>query len=95
MTLSYRTMLVISVYFVTILLVFSSCNAAARMGTMKVSEIEIAQTRSRSRSRSPRYEFTEGFRFKGRVFHFSSKRVLVPPSGPSKRHNSLVNDLKH
>ncbi|XP_018482203.2 protein IDA-LIKE 1 [Raphanus sativus] len=90
MTLSYRTM-IISVYFVMILLVFSSCNAAARMGTVKVSETEIAQTRSRS----SRYEFTEGFRFKGRVFHFLSKRVLVPPSGPSRRHNSAVNDLKH
>ncbi|KAL0737532.1 hypothetical protein Bca4012_013742 [Brassica carinata] len=90
MTLSYKTMFV-SVYFVMILLVFSSCNAAARIGTIKVAETEIAQTRSRS----PRYEFTEGYRFKGRVFHFSSKRVRVPPSGPSKRHNSVVNDLKH
>ncbi|CAN6875984.1 unnamed protein product [Brassica oleracea] len=75
----------VSVYFVMILLVFSSRSAAARMGTIKVSEIEIAQTRSRS----PRHEFTEGFRFKGRVFHFLSKRVLVPPSGPSKRRNPV------
>ncbi|CAN7026322.1 unnamed protein product [Brassica rapa subsp. trilocularis] len=55
------------------------------MGTIKVSEIEIAQTRSRS----PRHEFTEGFRIKGRVFHFLSKRMLVPPSGPSKRRNPV------
>ncbi|CAH8361046.1 unnamed protein product [Eruca vesicaria subsp. sativa] len=91
MNLSYKTMFV-SVYFVMILLVFSSCNDAARMGTIKVSEIEIAQTRSRSPTHD---EFPEGFRFKGRVFHIFSKRVLVPPSGPSKRHNSAVNDLKH
>ncbi|KAF2600003.1 hypothetical protein F2Q68_00007850 [Brassica cretica] len=90
MNLSYKSMFV-SVYFVMIFLVFSSRNAAARMGTIKVSEIEIAQTRSRT----PRHEFTEGFRFKNRELHFLSKRVLVPPSGPSNRHNSVVNDLKH
>ncbi|XP_018438318.1 protein IDA-LIKE 1-like [Raphanus sativus] len=80
-----------TVYFVMILLVFSSCDAAARMGPIKVSEMEIVQTRSRS----SRQYFAEGFRFKDRVFHISSKRGLVPPSGPSKRHNSVVNDLKH
>ncbi|ESQ32923.1 hypothetical protein EUTSA_v10005200mg [Eutrema salsugineum] len=90
MNLSHKTMFM-TVYFLMFLLVFSSCNAAAKMGPIKVSEIKIVQTRSRP----SRHEFMEGFRFKGRVFHFWSKRVLVPPSGPSKRHNSVVNNLKN
>ncbi|KAG2301608.1 hypothetical protein Bca4012_059853 [Brassica carinata] len=90
MNLAHKTILM-TVYFVMILLVFSSCNAAARMGPIEVSEMEIVQTRSRS----SRHEFTDGFRFKGGVFHILSKRGRVPPSGPSRRHNSVVNDLKH
>ncbi|XP_019085813.1 PREDICTED: protein IDA-LIKE 1-like [Camelina sativa] len=72
-------------------LVFGSYTAAARVGPIKVSETDIVQTRSRS----TRQEIIEGFRFKGRVFHLLSKRVLVPPSGPSMRHNSVVNNLRH
>ncbi|CAF2143314.1 protein IDA-LIKE 1-like [Brassica napus] len=90
MNLAHKT-LFMTVYFVLILLVFSSCNAAERMGPIKVSEMEIVHTRSRS----SRHEFTDGYRYKGRVFHILSKRGLVPPSGPSKRQNSVVNDLKH
>ncbi|CAA7049833.1 unnamed protein product [Microthlaspi erraticum] len=89
MNLSHKT-LFMTVYFVLILLVFSSCNDAARIGPIKVSEMEIVQTRSRS----SRQEIV-GFRFKGRVFHILSKRVLVPPSGPSLRHNSMVNNVKN
>lgn len=89
MNLSHKTMFMTLYMF--FLLVFSSCNAAARIEPTKVSEMEIVQ----KRSRSSRQEIMESFRFKGRVFHFQSKRVLVPPSGPSKRHNSVVNNLKH
>ncbi|KAF8097186.1 hypothetical protein N665_0293s0036 [Sinapis alba] len=92
MNLSHKRIFM-TVYFVMVLLVFSSCNAAARMEPIKVSETEtVLQTRSRS---SRHDQFTDGFRFEGRVFRILSKRRSVPPSGPSKRHNSVVNDLKH
>ncbi|CAH8382286.1 unnamed protein product [Eruca vesicaria subsp. sativa] len=90
MNLGRKTMFM-TVYFAMILLVLGSCIAEARMGPIKVSEMEIVQTRSRSL----RHEFKDGFRFNGRVFHILSKRGLVPPSGPSRRHNSVVNDLKN
>ncbi|EOA25658.1 hypothetical protein CARUB_v10019009mg, partial [Capsella rubella] len=75
--------------YIVLLLVFGSYNATARVGPVKVSESDIVQTRS------SRQEITVGFRFKGRVFHLLSKKVLVPPSGPSTRHNSVVDNLRH
>ncbi|XP_002876923.2 protein IDA-LIKE 1 [Arabidopsis lyrata subsp. lyrata] len=88
MNLSHKTMFM--TLYIVFLLVFGSYNATARMiGPIKLSETTLVQTRSRQE------EIIGGFRFKGRVFHLFSKRVLVPPSGPSVRHNSVVNNLKH
>ncbi|AEE77047.1 unnamed protein product [Arabidopsis thaliana] len=86
MNLSHKTMFM--TLYIVFLLIFGSYNATARIGPIKLSETEIVQTRSRQ-------EIIGGFTFKGRVFHSFSKRVLVPPSGPSMRHNSVVNNLKH
>lgn len=87
MNLSHKTMFI--TLYIVFLLVFGSYNATARIGPIKLSETDKVQTRSRQE------EIIGGFRFKGRVFHLFSKRVLVPPSGPSMRHNSVVNNLKH
>ncbi|XP_019099912.1 PREDICTED: protein IDA-LIKE 1 [Camelina sativa] len=87
--LSHKTMFI--TLYIVFLLCFGSYNATARVGPIKVSETEIVQTGSRS----SRQEIIGGFEFKGRVFHLFSKRVLVPPSGPSMRHNSVVNNLRH
>ncbi|OWM89396.1 hypothetical protein CDL15_Pgr024144 [Punica granatum] len=37
------------------------------------------------------YGHKTGFRYQGRVFNFLPKGTQVPPSGPSKRHNTIVN----
>ncbi|XP_010528034.1 PREDICTED: protein IDA-LIKE 1 [Tarenaya hassleriana] len=68
---------IIAVY-VILVLVPGSCRAT-RIGSMKVS--------SDMGSRRTRHEM--GFEINGQKFHFMSKKARVPPSGPSKRHNSL------
>ncbi|CAN8266534.1 unnamed protein product [Cochlearia groenlandica] len=91
MNLSHKGMFMI-VYFVY-LLISSSCTTATARNIngplYKVSEVGIFETRS------SRHENMDGFRFKSRVIHVLSRRVLVPPSGPSKRHNSVVDNLKN
>ncbi|KAK7279579.1 hypothetical protein RJT34_24632 [Clitoria ternatea] len=62
------------------LLLVGSCTAIRTGATMKLNE--SSETLRRKRQPSLPY--------KGLVFNFFPKGVPIPPSGPSKRHNSVV-----
>ncbi|KAK8604450.1 hypothetical protein V6N13_099392 [Hibiscus sabdariffa] len=41
----------------------------------------------------PKYE--TGFRYQAQMFNFFPKGIPIPPSGPSKRHNSVVDSTRN
>ncbi|KAG4919360.1 hypothetical protein JHK82_056796 [Glycine max] len=63
------------------LLLVGSCTATRTGATMRLNE---GSELLRPKQQKPR------FPYKGLVFNFFPKGVPIPPSGPSKRHNSLV-----
>ncbi|ESQ28385.1 hypothetical protein EUTSA_v10019748mg [Eutrema salsugineum] len=59
----------------------SSCVAAARTGaTMEMKKMKKSKSL--------------GFKY-NHIFGYLPKGVPIPPSAPSKRHNSLVDSLPH
>ncbi|KAI3423484.1 uncharacterized protein J3R85_010980 [Psidium guajava] len=70
---------------VLILLLATPCSAARLgMATTRASQIAV-------NSDLPRHpEGVTSFRHRGRVFNYFPKGSPVPPSGPSKRHNDVV-----
>ncbi|KAI6686231.1 hypothetical protein NL676_032144 [Syzygium grande] len=75
---------------ILILLLASSCSAT-RLGMASPALSRIAMNLDRPR----RQEGVTSFRHRGRVFNFFPKGSTVPPSGPSKRHNSVVDSEPH
>ncbi|KAK5776968.1 hypothetical protein PVK06_044933 [Gossypium arboreum] len=39
--------------------------------------------------------YETGFRYQGQMFNFFPKGIPIPPSGPSKRHNSVVDSTRN
>ncbi|KAM7464390.1 hypothetical protein LguiA_032511 [Lonicera macranthoides] len=71
---------VFSILFLAFLLLSSS--AATRPGRTLMEDSVTAVLRHQLKERS---------RFQGMVFNVLPKGTPIPPSGPSKRHNSVVN----
>lgn len=63
------------------LLLVGSCTAIRTGATMRLNEGSELLRRKQQQPRFP---------YKGLVFNFLPKGVPIPPSGPSKRHNSVV-----
>ncbi|GMJ05718.1 inflorescence deficient in abscission (IDA)-like 1 [Hibiscus trionum] len=40
-------------------------------------------------------KYETGFRYQGQMFNFFPKGIPIPPSGPSKRHNSVVDSTRN
>jgi len=71
-------------FFLAILLVYlllvGSCTAIRTGATMRLNESsELLRPKQQPR-----------FPYRGLVFNFLPKGVPIPPSGPSKRHNSVL-----
>ncbi|XVE53375.1 hypothetical protein DITRI_Ditri02bG0199200 [Diplodiscus trichospermus] len=73
---------VICVIFL-IMLLAGSCSATRPGATLVVDNNKVSMT-------SFRRKYETGFRFHGQMFNFFPKGTPLPPSGPSKRHNSVV-----
>ncbi|PON49628.1 Protein IDA-LIKE [Trema orientale] len=87
---SKNPFLLFKTLFLTTILVIAlftgSCSATRPAKTMTV-EREVSPDSGDYSKLRPRKSQT-GFRFRGQTFNFFPKGTPVPPSGPSKRHNS-------
>ncbi|KGN52035.1 hypothetical protein Csa_008746 [Cucumis sativus] len=67
-----------------LLLLLSGLSSATRPGkTMEFTEMNPDMSNS----------YKTAFRYGGQTFSFLPKGVPIPPSGPSDRHNSVVDSL--
>ncbi|CAN0876538.1 Protein IDA-LIKE 1 [Linum grandiflorum] len=70
---------------ITLFLLIASCSAT-RPGAMLLVEDGIPKAPG-----SGRKLYLKAFQLDGQQFNFFPKGVPIPPSGPSKRHNSIEN----
>ncbi|KAK2635889.1 hypothetical protein Ddye_030681 [Dipteronia dyeriana] len=80
-----------TIYFLSfiLLLIIGSCTATRPGSTMFVEDKQ-KQPLDSENTKTHRRRFETGFRFQGQMFNFFPKGTPIPPSGPSKRHNSVV-----
>ncbi|KAM0961430.1 hypothetical protein ACFX13_021128 [Malus domestica] len=67
------------------------CCTATRLGKTLVVSLDgkALMNLDHTETFNPRKHKT-GFRYKGQIFSYFPKGTIIPPSGPSKRHNSVV-----
>ncbi|PRQ40450.1 hypothetical protein RchiOBHm_Chr4g0436131 [Rosa chinensis] len=73
-----------------VLLLIGSC-AATRQGKTLVDHDQRVYMNMEHTKELNLKKHQTAFRFRGEIFSFFPKGSPVPPSGPSKRHNSVVN----
>nr|DAD31650.1 TPA_asm: hypothetical protein HUJ06_010501 [Nelumbo nucifera] len=69
-----------------LLLLSGSCTANRPGGLVSLDRSSTNPENSIPR----RQNYERSFRFRGELFNFFPKGTTTPPSGPSKRHNSVV-----
>ncbi|CAB4264942.1 unnamed protein product [Prunus armeniaca] len=84
------TMFVVSL----ILLLTGSCSGARLGKTVILADPKVLLNLEHTKTLNPRTHQT-GFQYRGQVFSFFPKGTPIPPSGPSKRHNSAVDSTPH
>ncbi|GMN38840.1 hypothetical protein TIFTF001_008067 [Ficus carica] len=84
---SFKTLFLVMTTILVIAMFSGPCSAA-RLGKMAVAM--KAETEAKTTSAPQNYKLLPqtGFLFRGQTFNFFPKGNPVPPSGPSKRHNS-------
>ncbi|KAL5759231.1 hypothetical protein ACOSP7_017758 [Xanthoceras sorbifolium] len=87
MHLSCKTIYLPSLFL--LLLIIGSCSATRPGSTMFVEEKQSLDSENHKITQHRR-KFQTGFRYQGQMFNFFPKGTPIPPSGPSKRHNSVV-----
>lgn len=80
-------------FCVILLLVFllfvGSCTATRTGATMRLKLINESTEHLR-RKHQPGFPYNKGL-----VFNYFPKGTLIPPSGPSKRHNAVLDSTPH
>ncbi|GLU04807.1 hypothetical protein SLE2022_219380 [Rubroshorea leprosula] len=74
----------LSVLFIALLLVAST--SATRPGTMMNLNEDVSMGGYKK-------DLKTSFEYRGKLFNFFPKWVPIPPSGPSKGHNSVVDSV--
>ncbi|KAG7032113.1 Protein IDA, partial [Cucurbita argyrosperma subsp. argyrosperma] len=74
----------LSAIFVLLLLLVSGFCSATRPGKTMGHELKPDLLN---------FNYKTGFRYVGQTFSYLPRGVPIPPSGPSDRHNSLVDSL--
>ncbi|KAL6294987.1 hypothetical protein ACE6H2_003129 [Prunus campanulata] len=82
------TMFVVSL----ILLLIGSCSGARLGKTVSLADRQVLLNLEHTKTLNPR-TYQTGFQYRGQVFSFFPKGTPIPPSGPSKRHNSVVEQV--
>ncbi|CAN1314364.1 hypothetical protein LINPERPRIM_LOCUS29301 [Linum perenne] len=70
----------------TLFLLIASCSATRPGAMLLVEEYPKATENDGGRKL-----YLKAFQYEGQQFNFLPKGVPIPPSGPSKQHNSLEN----
>ncbi|MBA0592970.1 hypothetical protein Gorai_009929 [Gossypium raimondii] len=76
------------VFLITLLAGSSFARPATRPGKTIIVDDTVSMTVF------PR-KYETGFRYQGQMFNFFPKGIPIPPSGPSKRHNSVVDSTRN
>ncbi|EXB53969.1 hypothetical protein L484_022937 [Morus notabilis] len=83
-----KTMFMIIIATILIISLLTGSCSAARLGKISLM-MKITETTSQtSTEKNNELHLQTGFQFRGQTFNFFPKGKPVPPSGPSKRHNS-------
>lgn len=83
----------LSLILLLVLVLIGSCAATrqGRQGKMMVDHDQRVYMNMEHTEELNLSKHHTGFRFRGQIFSFFPKGSPIPPSGPSKRHNSVVN----
>ncbi|EEF37996.1 conserved hypothetical protein [Ricinus communis] len=82
--------MILCLFFIFSVLAVSSCVNAARPGvTLMVDKRVLMQSETTKPDHRKLYDTS--FMYRNQMFNFLPKGVPIPPSGPSKRHNSIQN----
>ncbi|GMI99955.1 inflorescence deficient in abscission (IDA)-like 1 [Hibiscus trionum] len=77
-----------TIYVVFLIILLAGSGFATRPGkTMIVGDGVSMATLTR--------KYETGFRYQGQMFNFFPKGIPIPPSAPSKRHNSVVDSTQN
>lgn len=79
----------LSLLLLLVLVLIGSC-AATRQGKMMVDHDQRVYMNMEHTEELNLSKHHTGFRFRGQIFSFFPKGSPIPSSGPSKRHNSVV-----
>ncbi|KAE8707387.1 piriformospora indica-insensitive protein 2-like [Hibiscus syriacus] len=76
------------IYAVFLIILVAGSSLASRPGKPMVIDDRV------SMAKFPR-KYETGFAYQGQMFNFFPKGIPIPPSGPSKRHNSVVDSTRN
>ncbi|KAH1074488.1 hypothetical protein J1N35_026816 [Gossypium stocksii] len=76
------------IYVVFLITLLAGSSFATRPGKTIIVDDTVSMTVF------PR-KYETGFQYQGQMFNFFPKGIPVPPSGPSKRHNSVVDSTRN
>ncbi|MBA0718278.1 hypothetical protein Golax_006033 [Gossypium laxum] len=76
------------IYVVFLITLLAGSSFATRPGKTIIVDDTVSMTVF------PR-KYETGFRYQGQMFNFFPKGIPIPPSGPSKRHNSVVDSTRN
>ncbi|KAJ4710598.1 Protein IDA-LIKE [Melia azedarach] len=82
-----RSWKVMYILVLILFLIVGSCSAGRPCSRMLAEESQTQSMRLQKR------KYDTGFKYKGMMFNFLPKGTPVPPSGPSKRHNAVVDSV--
>ncbi|KAL4347712.1 hypothetical protein GQ457_17G016500 [Hibiscus cannabinus] len=74
-------------YVVFLIILVAGSSSATRPGKTMVVDGRV------SVATFPR-KYETGFQYQAQMFNFFPKGIPIPPSGPSKRHNSVVDSTR-
>ncbi|XWS23288.1 hypothetical protein CRYUN_Cryun29cG0108700 [Craigia yunnanensis] len=76
------------IYVIFLIMLLAGSSFATRPGTTMIVDDTVSMTTFRRKHKM-------GFQYQGQMFNFFPKGTPIPPSGPSKRHNSVVDSTQN
>ncbi|XVE85980.1 hypothetical protein DITRI_Ditri17bG0135500 [Diplodiscus trichospermus] len=76
------------IYVIFLVMLLAGSSFATRPGTTMIVDDKVSKTIFWRKHEM-------GFRYQGQMFNFFPKGTPIPPSGPSNRHNSVVDSTQN
>ncbi|EOY02178.1 Membrane lipoprotein, putative [Theobroma cacao] len=76
------------IYVSFLIMLLAGSSFATRPGATMIIDDKVSMATLRRRHET-------SFQYQGQMFNFFPKGTPIPPSGPSKRHNSVVDSTKN